>query len=649
MPTSLPSRSNVAQNLSSRIGTHPRKADSYAEIHSLGARWARFGWAVMLDRVCAGGRGTFDFANQGESLIDGSVTAGLSVLAILDGRWGWEADCRNLIPWATPIWEHWDVWDEYVHRAVSRYKDRVRYWEMGNEPPFFWMHPHKDGLPRTDGPWKRAPIRHYAEKVRRTAAIIRQVDPAAQNVLGSTFPDGQFLRQCYDHGLREHFDIASVHYLHCHTRERFREGYDNLRAILEEHGDGHKELWDTESGPDGGELSLPTFPVEEYTGLYNIYRHCFAHESGLERYFWFPSEEGVRPSGGGIAPSYQALQNLHRHVAEGRLMKARHLDDAVHVYVFDGPEGPASVLWGTAEARGRFCSEVPPASDAFGAPVRLNKEGSIAMPPLLVRGDLLDGSFEASRTGKAFVAVTPPRHKPDRSTAAARIPKAPKGLSRIPELWRDLPLVCHANPSQRRPAIPTFMLPHSSTEADLRLAWDEENFYFEAVLADAVAADGAPRGLVQFTLRDTAEGEMEDTRSGLLEREDFVLWKTIDRGRFFNGYALLSVECGLRGDRVLRSECQFPRNYQTGILSTCHVSHAIADGRLSIQAAISWAEIGPCRPDSPHPLLFMVSFGLTDGPLDVPDNEDPMEWHQNYQHGFVVRAPAEQRWLFLAK
>lgn len=631
---------NPAINLTSRIGTHPRKTDDYTEIHQAGARWVRFGWAVMFDRICAGGPGTYDFENNGQALIDQSVEANLSVLAILDGRWGWEADSKNLVPWATPIWEHWDAWEDYVFRTVDRYKDRIKYWEMGNEPPFFWFYPKKEGIPHMNGAWKRAPIKYYAEKVRRTARIIRNLDPEAKIVLGSTFPDGQFLRKCYEHGLKDYFDIASVHYLHCHTRQRFRDGYDNLRAILQEHGDGDKELWDTESGPDGGELSLPAFPVEDYTGLYNIYRHCFAHEAGLQRYFWFPSERGVRHGEGKVCSSYRALGALHRHVGEGGLCKAGDFDRAAQVYVFDGPNGPASILWATAASRGRFFGKPPTSTDAFGDPLILGKEWDLDARPILIQGDLLDGSFDASRNGSAFIAVTQPLHKPNRATRAVRVPE-------IDGNGHPIPCIFPANSAQYTTAVPSFMRCHSSAKADLGLAWDMENLYLEATLADALDKDGRPRGVLQFTIRDSAPKEYEDIRTGQLETSAFAEWKTVDRGRFFNGYALFSLECGPRGDRVFRSESLESRAYPTGFVQSAQISHRISGEALVIRAAIPWKEIGPCRPGTAEPFLFMAGFGLTDEPLDVPVEADPADWHQNYQHGFIIKPPAEKAWLFL--
>jgi len=647
MPTISPpvSSHHVSRNLASRIGTHPRRSDSYADIYAHGARWARFGWACMLDRICSGGPGTFDFENHGQDLIDGSTGAGLSVLAILDGRWGWEADNQNLIPWATPIWEHWEVWEEYVYRTVARYKGRVKYWEMGNEPPFFWFYPEKGGLPHVDGPWKRAPIKYYAEKVRRTAAIIRQLDPEARIVLGSTFPDGQFLRQCYQHGLKDHFDIASVHYLHCHTRERFEDGYENLRAILAEHGDGHKELWDTESGPDGGELSLPAFAAEDYAGLYNIYRHCYAHEFGLQRYFWFPSERGVR-SGNEVCASYQALGALHAHVGTGRLLKCGQLESFVRIYVFDGPEGPASVLWATAEGKARFFGELPAACDAFGRRVGLDREWNLQMQPLLVEGDLLDGTLDVAQTGLRFPMVSQPLHKPAPETGEAEVPPAPSDLWANPERWGEIPPLCLPSPAQIRPAHPSFMLPHSTTEAELRLAWDLENLHLLAILKEAVAPDGRPRGIIQFTLRDSAPGEYGEVRRRPPPDIIGADWRALDRGRFFNGCSLISIECASRGNRVLRSECLDSRSYPTGILGTARVAGELQHGHLLVRAAIPLREIGPLSPLENGPHLFMAAFGIADGPLDVPIEADPMDWHQNYQHGFIVRPPAEKHWLF---
>lgn len=213
--------------------------------------------------------------------------------------------------------------------------------------------------------------------------------------------DGKFLRLFYENDCKDYFDIATVHYLHCHHPRHFQQEYDGLRAIMAEYGDGDKELWDTENGTGGeipGKEIKTDIEIPLYQGFYNVYRHCLAHASGLQRYFWFnPVGTGkdlipVRDEHGAFTPPYQALKVMTDCLGTSNLLEHRSIDDECHVYVFDAPQGPISVAWATEPSQAHF-SATHEAKDVWGNQLSLKHKHPLTEVPLFVEGNLLrDGS-----------------------------------------------------------------------------------------------------------------------------------------------------------------------------------------------------------------------------------------------------------------
>jgi len=150
-------------------GTNPGSVAALDVCAEIGVGWVRSTRPMQID-VVADGRGLYDWERAGESSVNNAVAQGMSVMGILDGRWGFETKV-NKLPWCSPIWEHLDDWCDFVAAAVTHYRDRVKYWEVLNEPPFFWWYPAKPGERFSDvnGRMKRAPFRHYAEFLKATA------------------------------------------------------------------------------------------------------------------------------------------------------------------------------------------------------------------------------------------------------------------------------------------------------------------------------------------------------------------------------------------------------------------------------------------------------------------------------------------------
>lgn len=394
-------RDTVIEN-NSRIGCHvwgnsPESRNGTEDFYESGIRWIRSTRPMEMDCALVG-PSRYDFSQDScDGATDRQFNAGFNIMGILDFEHYREK------PFCSPIWEHLSEWEAFVRACVLHYKDKVKYWEVINEPPYGWLMPKPAGAPATF--WERGPISEYAKLLKLTAGVIRELDSEAVVLCGSTMYDGKFLRLFYENDCKDYFDIATVHYLHCHHPRDFKKEYDGLRAIMAEYGDDRKELWDTENGTGGeipGKGIKTDIEIPFYQGLYNVYRHCLAHASGLQRYFWFNpnwdwQKNGrdvvtVRDENGEFAPPYRALKVMTDCLGDSGLLDHRSFEDECHVYVFDAPRGPVSVVWATKPSQMHFKTGRE-AKDVWGKPLSLKHEHPLNEVPLYVEGNILrDGS-----------------------------------------------------------------------------------------------------------------------------------------------------------------------------------------------------------------------------------------------------------------
>ncbi len=624
-----------AVNSSSRMGCHcwGTNPDSVAALSScadVGIGWVRATRQTQLDTVAIG-PGRYDWARGGERSIDLALARGMSVMAILDGRWGNEGDV-NKLPWCSPIWEHLDAWCDFVAAAVTHYRGRIRHWEVLNEPPFFWWHPPPAGESFADRnpKMKRAPVRRYAELLQATSRTIRQIDPDATVLVGSGFSDGHFLQQLYELGCGDSFDAATVHYLPCHHPTAFAAAYRTLRGVMARYGDDAKPLWDTESGPHGAIIGMEVESADDYHAVYNVYRHCFAHEFGLERYFWFnppynaARKEGVRVLGnnGRLSPIYRTFQLLNQHLGNGGLLATVHADDEVHLYVFDGPSGPVSVVWSTAPATMQLVERVA-AVDAFGKPHSPAKQFNLTGRPLFIQGDVRHLGFRASVTGRreASRGCRPTMLPKDDTPVVTSTPLGPHDAA-----WNDIAPVIRRDEVPVHPPRDHLCAAPSALSGEFYFAHDADHLYLRCRVWDEQADPDHPSVLVQMALRDSNPAITE--------------WPY-----FLNGYGLFNLHASKLGVRLLRYDHLLSESYPSGIVPGVSADVAPCNDGLILTAAIPWSAVGPCRPERNNPFLVSLNLCRADELLALPDGDDPAEWSHNFVDPFIVSSNIVQRWV----
>lgn len=215
---------------------HFEPEKTYPFMKELGAKWARCqtGWA-RTERT----KGEFDFAWLDEVV---NSLLGIGVQPWFNLGYGNrlytpEAD-EAAVGWA-PVFtaEARQAWVRYTQKIAEHFADRVRHWEIWNEPNItnFWK-PQKPNA------------RDYIDLVRATAPEIRKRVPQAV-IIGCALagaPAG-YLKECVEAGLANLVDRVSYHPYRAVPEAGYDKDVRAMRGILAATG---KEipLWQGENG-----------------------------------------------------------------------------------------------------------------------------------------------------------------------------------------------------------------------------------------------------------------------------------------------------------------------------------------------------------------------------------------------------------------
>ncbi len=181
-------------------------------------------------------KGKFDFKKYDE-LTGILAKHDLRILALLNYNTDWSSKVWNAAPDRA-------LFVGYVRKVVHRYKKKVKYWELWNEPDdrLYWQ--------------PQDYMKAYTLLLKDVTAAIKQEDPTAKVVLGGMakfIP--QSLKHVYQNGGKDSFDIVNCHpFQDPRTAEalnQLRGAYLGMRKVMEAYGDGEKDLWFTELGSPG--------------------------------------------------------------------------------------------------------------------------------------------------------------------------------------------------------------------------------------------------------------------------------------------------------------------------------------------------------------------------------------------------------------
>jgi len=172
-----------------------------------------------------------------DGIVDLLAQNDIKILGVLGYNVSWNSRAWNAAP-DIPLFV------KYARRVVRRYKDRVKYWEIWNEPDvdIYWV-------PQDD-------MKTYGALLRAVYPALKSEDPTCLVVMGANsryVPLG--LRRLYMRAGKENFDIVNLHPfvdpLSPGAMELLRSAYRGTYKVMQSKADGDKPIWITEIGCPG--------------------------------------------------------------------------------------------------------------------------------------------------------------------------------------------------------------------------------------------------------------------------------------------------------------------------------------------------------------------------------------------------------------
>ncbi len=195
---------------------------------------------------------------------------GLNIIARLSNPPAWSrAAGDEKGPLAPP--DNFEDYGDFVYTFASRYRDRIQYYQIWNEPNIY-------------PEWGEYPVdpERYTELLKIGYRRIKEADPEAIVLCGSLaatieldgYPHGLndfvFLQRMYDAGAKEYFDVMAVQGYGLWsgpTDRRMRPRVLNfsrplyIRDIMVKNGDAHKPIWMTEMNWNAIPADHPAYPM----------------------------------------------------------------------------------------------------------------------------------------------------------------------------------------------------------------------------------------------------------------------------------------------------------------------------------------------------------------------------------------------------
>lgn len=298
-----------------------RMDEAAAMAQAAGVKWSReeFGWARTEPQ-----RGRFDFAFY-DTVVETATRHGISVYGLLSYWSSWTRPYTH---------EGIDDFCAWARVLVARYKDRIKHWEVYNEPNiFFWSGPRD----------------LYPVLLKKCYDAIKEVDPEAQ-VLGISTAgiDRKFIQMCLD--AKAPFDILTIHpYRGLLSEHAFMNELASTATLVD-----NRPVWITEMG-----WSTQLGNVSERTQAKLLARSYLAAvaSGACQNVSWYNFRNdgddpyynehnfGVLHTDLSPKPAYRALGTLCRTLSEGKPSPRTDFGENIHALQM----GEALAIWTTGE------------------------------------------------------------------------------------------------------------------------------------------------------------------------------------------------------------------------------------------------------------------------------------------------------------
>ncbi len=184
----------------------------------------------------------YDFSGY-DALIDQLTGQGLTLLVLLHYNKE-RLDASGKEVWSDPP-ESLEEFADYVGATVSRYKNKVKHWEIWNEPnhPVYWSKSKDD-------------MKTYVQLLKLAYSAAKKADPDSFVINGGiTEPVIEDVRNFYKAGGKNFTDAITIHTFldpaSPNVAATFDAIVDGVQKVMAEFGDADKKIWITEMGCPG--------------------------------------------------------------------------------------------------------------------------------------------------------------------------------------------------------------------------------------------------------------------------------------------------------------------------------------------------------------------------------------------------------------
>jgi Carbohydrate binding domain len=239
-------------------------------------------------------------------------------------------------------------WRDWVNAVASRYRGRIRYWEVWNEPPGFFT----------------GSAQQLVTLAQEANAILKRID-VNNKLLGPCSYDFHYLEQYLAAGGGQHTDIVCHHfYPNVRPEVLYLADVPNTRLVMERYGQGAKPLWNTEAGwLKPNESGPKTFSAQTQAALVARGQiiNWASRVSRTYSYAWDDRNMNVdfTNTGGALTPAGVAYREVVSWLGGARMTSINYSPDDTWTVQLTRPDGTQSRIVWNATRSVRFAP--PPA------------------------------------------------------------------------------------------------------------------------------------------------------------------------------------------------------------------------------------------------------------------------------------------------
>lgn len=177
-------------------------------------------------------------------------------------------------------------WENYVRTVATRYKGRIKYYELWNEPTF-------DEIDKGRG-FYAGSAKTMVELGRVAWRVIKSIDPDNKLISPGFTGEGERLDLYLSLGGKDITDVVA-HHFYSAIPENLPVLVKHVRAVMARHGLENRPLWNTEAGfwpPNPGDRLSKEWPRDEQSLASSIARILImGAASGVDRFYWYSWEQ----------------------------------------------------------------------------------------------------------------------------------------------------------------------------------------------------------------------------------------------------------------------------------------------------------------------------------------------------------------------